>query len=289
MAESKFTYEGSDIIIQCNKNQKMKDICNNMSTKINVNINSLVFLYGGGLLNLEKTFEELTKENRISILVDKNEDEEICPKCGRLLKNEIINEIILSNNKINSSLKGIRRQIELIINDINNKVDINDIISQLENINVLINNINEDIKKSNNKLNINKINDNNIIKTNNNNKKEIQKNEIICIYNKQKNKINLLYDYNRDISEWTEKEKKQYIEGKNNINENNIDIYINDKKIKFNYKYKSNEKGNIKVKFIFNKLITSTCCMFRECSSLQSIDLSSFNNTNVKDMYRMYQ
>ena len=200
MAEAKFTYEGSDIIIQCNKNQKMRDICANLSTKINVNINSLVFLYGGGILNLEKTFEELTKENRICIIVYKNEDEEICPKCGRLLKNEIINEIILSNNKINSSLKGIRRQIELIINDINNKVDINDIISQLENINVLINNINEDIKKNNNKLNINKINDNNIIKTNNNNKKEIQKNEIICIYNKQEDEINLLHDYSRDIS-----------------------------------------------------------------------------------------
>ena len=50
--------------------------------------------------------------------------------------------------------------------------------------------------------------------------------------------------------------KKSYLEGKNNINENNVDIYINDKKIKFNYKYKSNEKGNIKVKFIFNKLLT---------------------------------
>ena len=42
--------------------------------------------------------------------------------------------------------------------------------------------------------------------------------------------------------------KKEYIEGKNNINENNIDIYINDKKIKFNYKYKSNEKPKSKKK-----------------------------------------
>ena len=28
--------------------------------------------------------------------------------------------------------------------------------------------------------------------------------------------------------------------------------------------------------------------MFRECSSLQSIDLSSFNTTNVKDMFYMF-
>ena len=67
-----------------------------------------------------------------------------------------------------------------------------------------------------------------------------------------------------------------------------IQIYINDKKIKFNYKYKSNEKGNIKVKFIFKKLLTSTAYMFRGCSSLLSINLSSFNTTNVKDMNRMF-
>ena len=60
-------------------------------------------------------------------------------------------------------------------------------------------------------------------------------------------------------------------------------------KIKFNYKYKSNEKGNIKVKFIFNKLLTSTWYMFYKCSSLQSINLSSFNTTNVEYMYGMFE
>ena len=84
MAEAKFTYEGRDIIIQCTKNQKMRDICTNLSTKINVGLNSLVFLYGGGILNMEKTFQELTKGNRMSIIVYKNENEEICPKCGRI-------------------------------------------------------------------------------------------------------------------------------------------------------------------------------------------------------------
>jgi superfamily II helicase len=111
MADVKFTYEGLDIIIRCNKNQKMRDICTYLSTKINVNINSLIFLYGGTQLNLEKTFKELTKENKISILVDKYKNEEICPKCGKILNNDIINEIISSYNKINSSLKEIKRQI----------------------------------------------------------------------------------------------------------------------------------------------------------------------------------
>ena len=216
---------------------------------------------------MEKTFEELTKENQISIVVDN--DEEICPKCGKILKNEIINEIISSNDKMSYSLIGIKRQIELVMADINNNVDINYINSQLQNINILINNINEDIKKMNNKLNNIKLNDNNIIKPNNDNNKEEQilKNEITCIYNKQEDEIDLLHDYFRACDDWEDEEKKKsYLEAKNNINEKNIDIYINDKKIKFNYSYEGNEKGNIKVKFVFNKLLTNTSYMFESCS-----------------------
>ena len=59
------------------------------------------------------------------------------------------------------------------------------------------------------------------------------------------------------------------MEGKNNISGKNIEIYIKDKKIEFNYKYK---KGKIKVKFKFNKSITIIFCMFKECSSIESID-----------------
>ena len=244
---------------------------------------------------MDKTFQELTKENRISILVDKYENEEICPKCGKILKNDIINEIISANNKINSSLKGIKRQIEFIMTDINNKVDINDISTQLENVIIVINKIKKDIKNINNKFNMTKLDENNIIKSNNNKKEEIIKNEIKCIYNKQEDEIILLHDYSEDTNDWSEEGKKSYIEGKNNINENNIDIYINDKKIKFNYKYKSNnykykstEKGNIQVKFIFNKLLNSTCFMLAGCSSLKSIDLSSFNTNNVNNMRCMF-
>ena len=283
MAEIVFIYEGSPINIQCNKNEKMKDICIKLGNKINLNLNSLIFLYGGNQLNLDKTFNEITKENKINILVYKNENE-ICIKCGRILNNKIIDDIILLNNNINYTLIGLKSQIDNIMNDLINKKDIMYINSQLKNINILINNINEDIKKNNNQLNQLKIN---FINNNNNNIIE-NKNEIICVYDKKDEEINLLHDYNENMDDWNEDYKKSYIEGKNNINEKNIEIYINNKRIKFDYKYKSNEKGEIKVKFIFNKLLTSTSCMFRECSSLKSIDLSSFNTSNVNDMSGMF-
>jgi len=121
------------------------------------------------------------------------------------------------------------------------------------------------------------------------NKKNINKiNEIKCIYNKQKDEINLLHDYNDDMNNWKEDFKKSYLEAKKNIKENNIEIYINNKIIKFNYKYKSNETGNISVKFKFNQLLQNTCSMFDGCKSLVSIDLSSFDSTNIHDMSFMF-
>ena len=75
MAEIIFHYEGKTIIIQCNKDQRISDIWNNLSNKINTNIDSLVFLYGGSQLNLNKIYNEITKENKINILVYKNENE----------------------------------------------------------------------------------------------------------------------------------------------------------------------------------------------------------------------
>jgi len=179
-----FIYEGNQINIQYDKNQKMNEICSKLSTKINTNLNSLIFYYEGSQLNLDKTLNEITKDNKINILVYKKVNEnEICPKCGRILNNKIIDNIILLNNNINNALLGLKNQIENLENDLLNNKDIMHINSQLKNINILINNIlNEDIQKVNNELN--KIKNNDYIL----NIKE-NKNEIICIYNKQDNEI----------------------------------------------------------------------------------------------------
>ena len=66
-------------------------------------------------------------------------------------------------------------------------------------------------------------------------------------------------------------DRKIYEEAKNNINWNNndIEIYINNKKIEFNYKYDRTEKGEILVKFKFNKLLTSISYMFFRCLSFK--------------------
>ena len=118
----------------------------------------------------------------------------------------------------------------------------------------------------------------------------VYKNEINCIYNvKENDEINLLYDFKENINNYNvEESKRAHNEAKKLMNEKNIDIYINEEKIKYNQKYKSNEKGLINVNFKFNKLLSSTGFMFYKCSALKSIDLSSFNAHDVTSMFSMF-
>ena len=293
MAEIVFIYEGKYISIQCNINQKIKDICTQFCKKINLNIISLTFLYGGELLNLDKAFKEITKENKIKVLVF-NKDNEICPKCGKILNNKMIDDIIELNDNVNDTLVGLYSQIDNIINDLKNKKEIECMNNQLKNINVLLNKAIIDIKKINSDLIIFKSNHigNTFLKTNitneniysnEENKINETKNEIICIYNKKEYQISLLHDYSK-VEVLFPEYQKFYLDGKDNINEDNIDIYVNDKKIKFSYIYKSDEIGKIEVKFKFKKLVTKINHIFWGCSSLEKIDFSSFNSSKVDNM-----
>ena len=116
MAEIVFIYEGKSMIIQCNIEQKMKDICITLSNKINKDINALTFLYGGRILNLYKKFNEITKENKITILVYKDEEEnEARPKFKSILNNKKSDEIISLNNKMDKTLTGLIKQLVSII------------------------------------------------------------------------------------------------------------------------------------------------------------------------------
>ena len=93
-----FLFRGKDVIIQCNDQNKIKDIFNKFSVKSETNKDLLYFLYGGNIINEELTLEELynpidKKEKKITILVYEMNDifdeegelikskEIICPKC----------------------------------------------------------------------------------------------------------------------------------------------------------------------------------------------------------------
>ena len=127
MVEVIFNYEGFDKIIQCNPNDKMKDIINRFLIKIgkNENDNNLLYLYDANIINYELTFiqqaNELDKNrNKINIIVKSNDDNNeeikkiiskdiICPKCGENILINIKDFKInlygcINNHKINNIL-----------------------------------------------------------------------------------------------------------------------------------------------------------------------------------------
>lgn len=94
-----FVYNGNTTIIQCNLNDKMKEICQKFSSKLQIDLNNLFFLYNGNKINNELTFQQLinkldSNKNEMNILafdsIDndiKNENmkrskEIICPQCN---------------------------------------------------------------------------------------------------------------------------------------------------------------------------------------------------------------
>ena len=89
-----------------------------------------------------------------------------------------------------------------------------------------------------------------------------------------------------------EEAKKEYssLKGKNNEKEikDNCELYLNDKKIDFCYKYTFKKEGNYIIKIIFENPLNNTNYIFSNCSSLTSLDLSNFYTNNITNMSFMF-
>ena len=104
-----FNYQGTNLIIQCNINDKIKDIINKFLNKIQIKENNLFYLYNGTQVNKELTFNEqaneLDKIGKIMNILVNNAPKEIeeiiiskdiiCPECK---ENTLID---INNFKIN--------------------------------------------------------------------------------------------------------------------------------------------------------------------------------------------
>ena len=93
MSEAKviFSLDGDDLTIECSTDDKMRDICQKFASKIDKNIDSLIFLYGGVQVNFGLSFKEQANSldnNQMKVLVHKNKDEEY---------NNLNNKILIEN------------------------------------------------------------------------------------------------------------------------------------------------------------------------------------------------
>ena len=129
MSEVDYIYKTITTTIKCSKNEKMKDIFQKFVSKVNIDINSVNFLYEGNQIKEDLTFEKILNiynrnQNKMVVIVNlKNKEDEklstskmkykniICPKCGDISKiklddyrislyecknNHIINNILIN-------------------------------------------------------------------------------------------------------------------------------------------------------------------------------------------------
>ena len=145
-----FVLENINLTLECFKEDKMKNICQKLSTKLNKNINSLLFLYEDKRINFESSLENQVnsndqKNNQIKINVVENKSD--CTNFNDYSKNNKfagkINDIILCNNDIKGNINEIKLQID---NMINNSI-FNSENNKLIGINNALNIIHEKIKK----------------------------------------------------------------------------------------------------------------------------------------------
>ena len=111
----------------------MKDICKSYSTKINKNMNSLLFLYEGNKVNFDLSFKEHSND------IDRNNHQMkiLVSECNEKnnLNSEKIDEIILSNKKMKDNIMNIKLQKDNVINISSN----NSLNNQSKNINNILN------------------------------------------------------------------------------------------------------------------------------------------------------
>ena len=92
--------------VQCNKNEKIKDIINKFIIKTQIDNNSVYYLYKGNKINEELEIEKLNEDiNNIKIIVNKINEENknnniikskdiICPECKEKIMIKIKDYII---------------------------------------------------------------------------------------------------------------------------------------------------------------------------------------------------
>ena len=120
-------------------------------------------------------------------------------------------------------------------------------------------------------------------------KKLLNNNEINIIININENDLNKEVYFLDDIDKWDDEIKIKPEHNKlTEMNVSNTELYINNKKYKFQKFFKFQRPGEYHIKIRLKFLIKDCGFMFFKCRQLTKIDLSNFNTANAINMERMF-
>jgi len=312
MAKVVFNYKGVETIIQCNINDKIKDIYKKYETKIGKDISTLYFIYNGNKINDNLNLNEILNEEDkrrdiINILVNKNNEtivkenyiiskEIICPEC----KENIL--IKIDEYKINLfDCKNNHNINNILIKEYENKekIDISKIICDKCKMKNKSNTYNNEFYR----CNICKINICPLCKSNHNNNHKIinydNKNNICEIHNMNYNKY--CKECKINICMMCFKEHKNHliidygdiiISNEDNIKEKNkLEEYINklNNEIDNIIKILNKVKENIDIYYnIYNNIINNYNSENINYEILYNInEFNKYNNSIIKDINKI--
>ena len=203
----------------------------------------------------------------------------------------------------------LKKSIIIFKDDINKIIEIlNTVKDNLENYykleEYIFNNYDKSERNYEILYNINElINFNNTIKKDINNEKDIESKfkNIYNIFNQmKKNEIRIVLDIKKeDINkniyflDNTNGEVPIFINSKNEehhhdflreLNESNVELYINNKQYKYKKYFKTEKEGIYEILLKFNVIMKDCSYMFYECSNIAKIDLTAFNTKNINNM-----
>ena len=126
MKKVAFAFDGSETIIQCNKEDKIEDMCNKYVNQNGIDIQSIYFLYNGMQFDLELPFNNNNiidkNENDIKILVFEKTEKTVIINKGIIKSKEIICPKCQENCKIKMD------EYKIKLYDCKNNHEINNII-----------------------------------------------------------------------------------------------------------------------------------------------------------------
>ena len=291
-----FEYNGIKTTIQCNKNEKIRNIMKKYEKKVEIDINKVYLLYNGNKVNEELSFEELAnkedkKSNMINIIIyginitmiGKKIEKSKELENDNCIENKFKKMMHIYNQMDKENENYIIGGIEIKEEDLNKEIRILNSFEQNKRENKeegILEDEEDEENEDDYKFE---------------NEKEIKDNCIIEINNKI---IPFSYYYKF-------KEKGKYIikyTFKNNINKTDYMFsdcesltYIN--LSNFNTQNVTNMSSmfcgcksliNINLSNFNTQNVTNMCSMFSDCESLTNIDLSNFNTQNVTIMAGMF-
>ena len=93
------------------------------------------------------------------------------------------------------------------------------------------------------------------------------------------------YYYENNLKIYFDKENEEI----KTLNDGNTKIYLDNRPIKFCKFFKPSKEGEYKIKIIFkNKILKDCSYLFRNCTNVTRVDLSSFDSSKVNNMYYMF-